>query len=165
MSVKVNPNVELSHPLSPLSEVEIEKAVQIVKEQQQLSEHVRFMSVMLHEPKKSEVLNYKPGNTVDRQVFLVILDDKELKTFEKVVNLTSEKVDSYEYIPGVQPNVALEEFEQCEELVKSHPDFVSALQKRGIDNPDLMKNILILVCFLFILEQYNFFQKKTYQLV
>ncbi|WP_375200485.1 primary-amine oxidase [Bacillus sp. RS11] len=138
MSVKVNPNVELNHPLSPLSEVEIEKAVQIVKEQQQLSEHIRFMSVMLHEPKKSEVLNYKPGNTVDRQVFLVILDDKELKTFEAVVNLTSEKVDSYEHIPGVQPNVALEEFEQCEELVKSHPDFVAALQKRGIDNPDLI---------------------------
>ena len=54
MSVKVDPNVELSHPLSPLSEVEIEKAVQIVKEQQQLSEHVRFMSVMLHEPKNQK---------------------------------------------------------------------------------------------------------------
>lgn len=41
---------------------------------------------------------------------------------------------SWKLIQGVQPAYLLEESEALSEIVKTHPDFMVALQKRGIDD-------------------------------
>ena len=42
----------------------------------------------------------------------------------------------WEHVPGVQPQVLLEEFFECEEVVKSDPSVQEALRKRGITEFD-----------------------------
>ena len=46
-----------SNPLEPLSAEEISAAVEVLRGEQGLTESYRFVSVVLHEPPKAQVLN------------------------------------------------------------------------------------------------------------
>lgn len=129
---------KVKHPLEPLTEEEILKAVAILKSQKNLTVADRFEQVTLHEPPKSVVLNFKEGDPIERQAFAIIADTKSSTTYEAVISVTQEKVISYELIPGVQPSFLLEEYTELEEVVKSSPEFLEALKKRGVDNPELV---------------------------
>ena len=47
-------------------------------------------------------------------------------------------MESFDHIPGVQANFTVDEFVECDELVRKHPDFIAALAKRGITDMDLV---------------------------
>ncbi|MDR4949638.1 primary-amine oxidase [Neobacillus cucumis] len=128
----------VNHPLEPLTEAEIKMAVDILKTKKSLNQYARFVTVVLKEPAKSIVLNYEPGQEINREAFMVILDNESEKTYEAVVSITKGEVVSWEYIPGVQPGVMLDEFEECEQVVKNSPEFREALLKRGITDVDLV---------------------------
>ncbi|MEM1505251.1 primary-amine oxidase [Domibacillus sp. 8LH] len=128
----------VNHPLEPLTAEEIKSAVAILRTQKNLSEKARFVTVVLKEPDKETVLNYQTGDPITCEAFMIILDNQSEKTYEAVVSVTENKVVSWEYIPGVQPGVMLDEFEECERVVKNSPEFQEALLKRGITNPDLV---------------------------
>ncbi|MEJ9233035.1 primary-amine oxidase [Peribacillus butanolivorans] len=129
---------KVGHPLEPLTAEEILKAVAILKEQKNLNDSARFEQVGLYEPAKEVVLNFKEGDPVTREAFIIVLDTKDSKTYEAVVSITKEEVSSWEHIPGVQPSFLLEEYSELEETVKKHPDFLAALQKRGIEDANLV---------------------------
>jgi primary-amine oxidase len=133
-------DISVLHPLEPLSAEEITAAVQIVRRERNLSELVRFVSVTLHEPAPEVVLNFKPGDPVTREAFMVLLDktDGVGMTYEAVVDITTGTVTSWQRVEGVQPSIMLEEFFACESVVKAHPDFQAALARRGITNLDLV---------------------------
>jgi primary-amine oxidase len=63
-----------AHPLEPLSKAEVEAVVEIVKADSRVSDGFRFVTVMLNEPDKQVVLNYKPGAEFEREAFVVLLD-------------------------------------------------------------------------------------------
>lgn len=128
----------VNHPLEPLTAEEIQKAVEIIKAEKKLSEYVRFSTVVLQEPAKEVVLNYVQGDQITREAFMVLLDNEFEKTYEAVVSITNEEVISWEYIPGVQAGIMLDEFEEVETVVKNDPQFQEALLKRGITNSDLV---------------------------
>lgn len=130
--------VEILHPLEPLNAEEITTAVSIVRNDRALSQYFRFACVTLNEPSKDIVLNFKPGDKIEREAFIVLLDNETGMTYEAIVSLTQEKVTSWQHIPGVQPPIMLDEFIECENAVKACPEFQEALRKRGIDNPDLV---------------------------
>ncbi|XP_072979302.1 amine oxidase [copper-containing] zeta, peroxisomal-like isoform X3 [Typha angustifolia] len=48
------------------------------------------------------------------------------------------KVVSSEVIPDVQPPMDAVEYAECEAVVKSHPGFIEAMRKRGIEDMDLV---------------------------
>ncbi|MFL5627491.1 MAG: tyramine oxidase, partial [Ktedonobacteraceae bacterium] len=102
----------IQHPLEPLTAEEITAAVSIVRSERQLSPLVRFVSVTLHEPAPELVLNYKPGDPVTREAFMVLLDKsgESSATYEAIVNITEDNVVLWRHIPGVQPSIMLEEF-------------------------------------------------------
>ncbi|PKG24869.1 primary-amine oxidase [Niallia nealsonii] len=126
------------HPLEPLTAGEITEAVAIIKKEKNLHGKVRFVSVVLHEPDKHIVLNYQKGDQINREAFIVLLDNETEETYEAVVSITNKAVTYWEHIEGVQPGVMLDEFEECEEVVKNCPEFQEALLKRGITNFDLV---------------------------
>lgn len=128
----------VNHPLEPLTAEEIKLAVEILKTKQQLTEKARFVTVVLNEPAKDFVLNYVSGEPITREAFIVILDNESEKTYEAVVSITNREVVSWEYIPGVQAGIMLDEFEECEQVVKNNPDFQAALLKRGITDSSLV---------------------------
>ncbi|PLR79923.1 tyramine oxidase [Bacillus canaveralius] len=128
----------VQHPLEPLSAEEILKAVSILKEKKNLTDSARFEQVGLYEPAKEVVLNFKEGDPISREAFIIVLDSKDSQTYEAVISVTDGEVVSWKHIPGVQPSFLLEEYSELEETVKKHPDFHAALKKRGIESPDLV---------------------------
>ncbi|MGF1481615.1 MAG: primary-amine oxidase [Cyanophyceae cyanobacterium] len=126
------------HPLEPLTPEEITTAVRIIKSEKQLGETIRFPTVTLKEPDKKAVLSYQEGDEIEREVFIIVLDNADGKTYEAIVSLTQETVTSWKHIPGVQPSIMLDEFIECEAAVKASPEFQEAIKKRGITDPDLV---------------------------
>jgi primary-amine oxidase len=126
------------HPLEPLTADEILTALDILKAKQSLSDRVRFISIALHEPPKHLVLSFKPGMVVEREAFVIVLDNTTGQTYEAIVSLTRQSVSSWNHIPNVQPAIALDEFFDCEAAVKASPEFQAAMQKRGIQDMSLV---------------------------
>src|SRR4051794_35364504 len=104
----------VAHPLDPLSLEEISRATAAVRDRPELSQRLRFATVTLHEPPKDVILGFKPGNRVERQAFVVVLDNASEKTYEAVVSLDSNTVASFRHVPDVQPSMLVEEFMACE---------------------------------------------------
>ena len=133
-------NERIPHPLEPLSADEVTKAVQIVKRDRGLGITYRFHCVTLQEPPKTQVLAYEAcagGDeeetaVLDREAFLILLDNATGKAYEAVANLTKDCVRTWTELSGVHPNIVPDELEECEKLVKADPDFLAALEKRGL---------------------------------
>ncbi len=129
----------VAHPLEPLTADEVVAAVRIARTARQLPASYRFVMVSLHEPPKESILRYKPGETISRHAFLILLDNATGQGYEAVVNLSAGTVASWEPLPtGVQPPIMLDEFLECEEAVKRSPEFRAALKKRGIEDVNLV---------------------------
>lgn len=130
---------KVSHPLEPLTANEIMKAVAVVREEKGLGKEVRFEQATLKEPSKDLVLNYKEGDPINRESFMVILNRETNQTFEAIVSITQEKVTSWSVVPGgQQASFVLEEYTELEEAVKKDPEFQKAAAKRGVTNMDLV---------------------------
>ncbi|MBW4464130.1 MAG: primary-amine oxidase [Pegethrix bostrychoides GSE-TBD4-15B] len=128
----------VQHPLEPLTGAEVEAAVAIVRTAQQVGSTYRFPCVTLHEPPKDLVLHFRAGDPVEREAFLILLDNATGNTYEAVVSISQQQVKSWQQIPGVQPNIMADELSECEAVVKAHPEFQAALAKRGISDLDLV---------------------------
>jgi primary-amine oxidase len=125
------------HPLTPLSGEEISRAVGLLREAGRLTATSRFVSVGLHEPPKSAVLAFDTdGTPTPRQAAAVVLDKADGAAYEALVSLSDGTVSRWERVPGMQPQVLLEEFFECEETVKADPGVQDALRLRGITEFD-----------------------------
>lgn len=138
MEKSIEQKVEIKHPLEPLTPEEIKRAAFIVKREKNIGDSVSFVSISLNEPSKQCVLDFEEDSPIMREAFVILLDHKEEKTYEAVVSLTNEVVKSLEYIPGVQPSIMLDEFLECENVIKRNPQMQEAFLKRGITDIDLV---------------------------
>jgi primary-amine oxidase len=93
----------------------------------------------LHEPPKDEVLAFRPGQTVPRQAFVIVLDRPANTTHEAVVDLPERRIVSWKHVPGVQPAVMPEEFTSPEKAVKADPRWQQAMRRRGITDFDRVR--------------------------
>ena len=124
-----------AHPLDPLSEDEIQLAVALVRADKGFPEGALFPSVVLAEPKKDEVLAWKPGAPERREAAVTILDRRGNRTFEARVDLATKRVLSLRPVEGVQPLVLTEEYDAVPRIVRADPRFIAAMKRRGIDDP------------------------------
>ena len=125
-----------SHPLEPLSPHEIERAVALLRSYSAFPEYARFVCVQLHEPDKKLANEYSIGTDWNREAFAVLMAQNQ--TFEAIVSLSRGEVSSWNHIPDVQPNLLLDEFFECEETVKAHPEFIAACARRGVSDLGLV---------------------------
>ncbi len=123
-----------THPLDSLTAEEVPKAAAILKEKEGLGDEARFVSIVLHEPHKQRVREWKEGEPVPREAFMVVRNKATRGTYEAIVDLTNEEVVSYEEIPGVQAAITFEEFMQVEDLVRANPEWQEAVRKRGVED-------------------------------
>lgn len=126
----------VKHPLEPLTAAELSTAVDILRRERSLGQGCRFVSATLHEPPKDHVLAFSPGGPFQREVFFVLFDRADGMTYEAVVSLSEGRVSRWRAVPGVQPQVMVEEFFECERIVKESPEVQDALRKRGITEFD-----------------------------
>src|SRR4029453_17288908 len=94
-----------------------------------------FPSVVLAEPKKDEVLAWKPGSPERREATVTILDRKRNRTFEARVDLAKKRVQSLKPVEGVQPLVLIEEYDAVPRIVRADPRFIAAVKPPGIEDP------------------------------
>src|SRR5689334_14493910 len=119
MATTTLPNaVGLRHPLEPLTPEEIAATVEILRRERGLGPRVRFVTISLDEPPKDAVLAFPSQGPVERQAFVILLDNEAGRTYEAVVSLARGTVVSWEHIPDVQPAIMLDEFLECEQACK-----------------------------------------------
>lgn len=99
----------------------------------------RIACIEMVEPAKSEIAAFDAGGErPPRRAVVLCLDRSKNATYKSVVSLTGDRVESFEHIPGVQVNFTVDEFHECDEMLRAHPDVVAALAKRGITDIDLV---------------------------
>src|SRR5579871_3562707 len=108
MAVTAPSAIGLQHPLEPLSTDEIAATVEILRRERGLGPRVRFVSISLHEPPKDAVLAFPEQGPIERQAFVILLDNEQAQTYEAVVSLSRGTVLAWERIPDVQPSIMLD---------------------------------------------------------
>jgi primary-amine oxidase len=111
----------VQHPLEPLSREEVATAIAIIRNERNLPETIRFTTVVLNEPPKNVVLNFKDGDPINREALIILLDNATGAVYEVVVSLTQKTTIQWKHIPEVQPAIMLDEFIECEAVVKASP--------------------------------------------
>jgi primary-amine oxidase len=125
-----------AHPLEALNGEEIVRAAELLRGTGRMPEGALFASIVLHEPEKDAVAQWKPGDPVDREVRAVIVPGPENQVVEAVVSVTRGEVRSWQVIDDVRPALLITEALNAILTTRAHPDYVAALARRGITDVD-----------------------------
>ena len=125
---------QIRHPLDALAESEIERAVALVRAENRLSMRARFTLVWLSEPDKDVVRGFAERDSVPREVLMTVLDKEVGRVYRIRVSLSDDEILSWDEVPGVQPPVFGEEWDQAEAAAKADSRFIEGCKKRGIDD-------------------------------
>ena len=127
-----------AHPLDPLTPTEFQSTAAILRRDQGVTDSWRFASIELKEPAKADVKTWRPGDAVPRRSFSVLWDRQTNQTYEAVVDLLSDRVDSWTHQPDVCPNFTIDEYHEVDEALHKHQDVLARLAARGITDPSLV---------------------------
>jgi primary-amine oxidase len=128
----------VAHPLDPLSPTEFQSTAAILRRDQGVTESWRFASIELKEPSKADVKAWRPGDAVPRRSLSVLWNRQTNQTYEAVVDLVADRVDSWIHRPGVCPNFTIDEYHDVDEALHKHPEVLARLEARGIADPSLV---------------------------
>ncbi|HKN45787.1 MAG TPA: tyramine oxidase, partial [Propionibacteriaceae bacterium] len=109
-----------AHPLDPLSPTEFQSTAAILRRDQGITDSWRFASIELKEPAKVDVKAWKPGDAVPRRSLSVLLDRETNQTYEAVVDLVGDRVDSWTHKPGACPNFTVDEYHDVDHALHEH---------------------------------------------
>ena len=69
---------------------------------------------------------------------MVCWDRADGQARRATVSLTGDNVTSWEDLPGQQPNMTVDEWHECDEMLRAHPALAEALARRGITDMSLV---------------------------
>ena len=124
------------HPLEMTTEAEVAAVRDVLTDVGLLTENVRYTFFTPEEPAKDEVLAHADGDERDRRFRAVLLDITTGRSWDTVVSASSrELISSRELDPprDGQPPIIDTEFEMIEPILNDSPDWLAALQSRGIE--------------------------------
>jgi primary-amine oxidase len=128
----VNEGTVVPHPLDPLTADEIRQAAAIVRREREVGEGWRFASIELREPSKADLPALSSGRLTAREALVVCWNRADGQAYRAVVSLTGDAVTTWEHLPGQQPNMTVDEWHECDEMIRAHPAVIEALGRRGI---------------------------------
>ncbi|MGX4773638.1 primary-amine oxidase [Bradyrhizobium guangdongense] len=131
-------SVDVRHPLDPLTAVEIQKAIEIVRADQHYGADFLFETIELLEPEKSLVRRYMQGDPISRSARVNLFKVSEDGIWRLTVSLTEGRVLTSKYLRTAKPMIQLEQFVAIEDAVRADPKFVAACTKRGIEDMSLV---------------------------
>jgi primary-amine oxidase len=95
----------------------------------------------LREPAKAAMIAAEAEGSADelpREARAVLIDRVARTTVEAVVSLNDGRVMAWKAVAAGQAPLTLEEILECERIVRQHPDFRTAMHRRGITDLDLV---------------------------
>jgi primary-amine oxidase len=123
-----------AHPLDPLTAAEFGQVAAILRRDRAVGARWRFASVELREPAKDPAR--AGAAAARREATAVVWNRDDGQAYRAVVSLTGDAVTGWEALPGQQPNITLDEWHECDEMLRDHPLLAAALSRRGITQPD-----------------------------
>jgi len=132
----------VTHPLDPLAAEEIGLAAAIVRRDRAVGDTWRFASIELREPAKADLpalaAKAAGGETARREALVVCWNRADGQAYRATVSLTGDEVTNWEHLPGQQPNMTVDEWHECDEMLRAHPALAQALARRGITDLSLV---------------------------
>jgi primary-amine oxidase len=122
------------HPLDGLSGTEHWAAYDAIRSHWKTDSTTRYAYMGLHEPPKSEVLAWRPGQPFRREATVHLVQGG--KGYEAVVDLLGKKVLSWSEAPGRQYMPTESENEAIGDLMRDDPRVRKALTARGYTDFD-----------------------------
>ncbi|HTT53346.1 MAG TPA: primary-amine oxidase [Streptosporangiaceae bacterium] len=120
------------HPLDPLTAGEFRRVAGILRRDRGVGPRWRFASIELREPDKDTLRSAGPGRALPREALAVCWDRDTGHAYCAVVSLASDSVLSWTPLPGQQPNITVDEWHECDEMLRADPRLAAALGRRGI---------------------------------
>ncbi|KAH7155199.1 copper amine oxidase [Dactylonectria estremocensis] len=129
----------LPHPFDPLSSVEIELAIAIVK---RAHGEVNFHVVSLQEPRKAQMTAWLADSQnvprPDRVADVVVIAPGG-KVYEGLVDLSGPKITKWVQVHGAQPIITIEELSAVEHACRVDPKVIEQCAISGVPAEDMHK--------------------------
>lgn len=125
-----HPSPTVAHPLDSLKAQEYVAIAELLEKKGLSDQETRYPFIQLQPPSKDKVWQSQAG--LPRKALVVTKQGTE--TYQGVVNLTENTVESWEHIPQVQPGILAEEWENAQEIVVNTPQWQEAARKRGFES-------------------------------
>jgi primary-amine oxidase len=122
----------VAHPLDTLTADEITRAAEVLRATGRVGERALFAHVVLREPAKKALADWKSGDAIDREVRAVIVPGPGLTLIDAVVSVTHGEVREWREVEGMRPALLLTEALYAIATTKEHPEYRAALARRGI---------------------------------
>ena len=127
------------HPLDPISADEAVELKSILESAGYKGESKRYSYVILREPDRDTLKHFKAGDSVPREIGVLITDIQEQTVTEVVVDLLAKAVIIEKNLDPAKDGwspVFDEDYVAAEEICKADQRFVDAVTKRGITEID-----------------------------
>lgn len=127
------------HPLDPLSVLEIETAVSVVRASYG---SVFYNAISLFEPKKTEMLAWlaDPEHSPrPKRIADIVAIGKGSKVFDGHVDLEEKRMIKWEETPGVQPLITMEDLQVVEHICRKDPGVIEQCGLIGIPPEEMDK--------------------------
>jgi primary-amine oxidase len=119
------------HPLDPLTADEFRQVAAVLRRDREVGPRWRIASIELREPAKDTLA--RPAQAAPpREALAVCWNRDDGHAYHAVVSLDAGAVTAWEPLPGQQPNITLDEWHECDEMLRSDPALAAALARRGI---------------------------------
>ncbi|MCZ0728219.1 primary-amine oxidase [Mycolicibacterium iranicum] len=148
MSASRDSSPAVRHPLDPLTADEFVAVAAILRRDQGVepasgapgsASGWRFAAIEMIEPSKADLVAFEDGGPPPpRRAEVTCFDRSANATYKSVVSLTEGRVETFDHVPGVQANFTVDEFAECDQMLRAHPDVIAALRSRGVTDMDLV---------------------------
>jgi primary-amine oxidase len=123
------------HPLDPLTAEEFRAVAAALRHARGLGSRWRFASIELIEPGKDALAANGTGAPSVRKAQAVCWNRDDGQVYRAVVCLADGTVEIWEHLPGQQPNITVDEWSECDEMLRGNAQLAAALARRGITDP------------------------------
>lgn len=133
-------SVEISSlaPLASLTAEEFRLVRECLVENNAVTEHTRFAYVGLDEPDRRAILAWNGTADIARRARALTLDLESGAVFDHIVDLTRGVVEQSTQIPAEQGGAPVldSDHDRVREILISSPDYVAAIERRGVSIDD-----------------------------
>jgi len=123
------------HPLDPLTAEEFRAVAAALRHARALGSRWRFASIELIEPGKDALAAHGTGAPSVRKAQAVCWNRDDGQVYRAVVCLADATVEIWQHLPGQQPNITVDEWSECDEMLRGNTQLAAALARRGITDP------------------------------